>query len=44
MLHDHVLKTLNFDLLNPPPGSGEAGGGGGGGGGLQIFAAMLLHL
>ena len=21
MQHDHVLETLNFDLLTPPPGS-----------------------
>ena len=21
MQHDHILKTLNFDLLTPPPGS-----------------------
>ena len=27
MQHDHVLKMLKFDLLNPPPGSwGEVGG------------------
>ena len=28
MQPDHVLKKLNFDLLNPPLGSEEGGGGG----------------
>ena len=29
MQPDHVLKKLNFDLLNPPLGSEEGGGIGG---------------
>ena len=37
MLHDHILKKLNFDLLTPPPG-----GGGGGGGVAGKNATMLL--
>ena len=38
MLHDIVLKKLNFDLLTP-----RVKGGGGGGSAGKIFGTLLLH-
>ena len=43
MQHDHVLVTLNFDLLTPLPGSCVCVCVGGGGLQTKIFATMLLH-
>ena len=43
MQHDHVLKKLNFDLIDPIPRV-VGGGGGGGGSAGKIFATMLLHM
>ena len=41
MQHDHVLKTLNFDLLTPFTWLGV---GGWGKGSLdKVFATLLLH-